>query len=500
MNQGFVLDGLALKALSGHFNRSLAGSRLQKIKQCSQALFLFKFYPQPDALIISLYPGWNLITLGNFSLESPQNPYAFQMLLRKHLTNSVFQAASQPGLERIMVLEFSGEGIETYRLTARLFGTAEANLTLSKGNLILGDLKNEETPGAELNIVSQNKIDPFTAGTPLLSDTKEIVRKFQGFSKKRAEEFSASGLDLQAFLANAVSDPAAVNQRIFAEFASLADSFLIDQIRQPALKKLSAKITGLEKNIQNLEKAGSACLTHGEWEKKGNLLLTSQSKNVKLREVTVIDWENGSEILIPLNPRFTVIDNAGIFFHKSKKLKQDLIRLSALLAACGETRTELLKLRESLLNSRDLGELTELAASTEILLHREKKQKPEPVEKNSNPHYFSLQSPGGHEVLIARNSGGSEVLTFQVARPFDIFLHAQDSPGAHTILRLKYRDEEISEEELYYAACEAAKHSRLKNAGRAAVSIAKVSDVRRAPGPYKGTVLLRKMKSILVKF
>jgi predicted ribosome quality control (RQC) complex YloA/Tae2 family protein len=45
------------------------------------------------------------------------------------------------------------------------------------------------------------------------------------------------------------------------------------------------------------------------------------------------------------------------------------------------------------------------------------------------------RSSGGYEILVGRAARDNDHLTFRVARPHDLWLHAADYPGSHVIVR-----------------------------------------------------------------
>ncbi len=101
------LDGTVVAALAKELQTQLAGARISKIAQ-----------PEKDELLLTLKSGagqLRLILSANASLPvayltkenkpSPNTAPNFCMLLRKHLSGGRVRAVTQPGLERVLVLE-----------------------------------------------------------------------------------------------------------------------------------------------------------------------------------------------------------------------------------------------------------------------------------------------------------------------------------------------------------------------------------------------------------
>ena len=86
----------------------------------------------------------------------------------------------------------------------------------------------------------------------------------------------------------------------------------------------------------------------------------------------------------------------------------------------------------------------------------------------------------GFEVLVGTSSRGNEAVTFKMAGPDDVWLHARGVPGAHVILRTG--GGEVSPEGLNYAARLAARNSQARAAGRVEVDYTACKHVRKIPG------------------
>jgi predicted ribosome quality control (RQC) complex YloA/Tae2 family protein len=89
-------------------------------------------------------------------------------------------------------------------------------------------------------------------------------------------------------------------------------------------------------------------------------------------------------------------------------------------------------------------------------------------------------------------------LTFSVARPDDVWLHARGLPGAHVLIPLR-RGAEVPEEALLDAAHLALHHSRGAGTDRGEVSYTRAKFVRRLKGGAPGAVTYSREKTFLVR-
>lgn len=98
------------------------------------------------------------------------------------------------------------------------------------------------------------------------------------------------------------------------------------------------------------------------------------------------------------------------------------------------------------------------------------------------------RSSDGFYLLRGRNAQANHQLLTQVASPFDYWLHAQDGPGAHVIIRRDFPRQEVPETTLQEAAVLAALASHLKMGDRGDVLLCLVRDVRTIKGAALGVV------------
>ena len=74
---------------------------------------------------------------------------------------------------------------------------------------------------------------------------------------------------------------------------------------------------------------------------------------------------------------------------------------------------------------------------------------------------LELRTPRGSRIVVGRSPVENAELTFHVARPSDLWFHAQGVPGAHVILSRDDRGR-VPEEDLHAAASLAAFYSKAR--------------------------------------
>ena len=101
--------------------------------------------------------------------------------------------------------------------------------------------------------------------------------------------------------------------------------------------------------------------------------------------------------------------------------------------------------------------------------------------------YRVFHSVDGHPIWVGRAGADNDALTFQVARPHHLWLHARGLPGAHVVVPLD-RKEEVPPEVLLDAAHLALHHARGGGGSRGEVAWTRARLVRRVKGGAPGQV------------
>lgn len=106
---------------------------------------------------------------------------------------------------------------------------------------------------------------------------------------------------------------------------------------------------------------------------------------------------------------------------------------------------------------------------------------------------------GPYRLLVGRSRRDNDELTLHVARPDDLFLHAQGVPGSHVILRHRDRKAEFDHQVIGRAAQVAAFFSRAKHSHLVAVSFVLVRYVRKPRKAPPGLVRLEREETLMVE-
>ncbi|MEL7227522.1 MAG: NFACT RNA binding domain-containing protein, partial [Cyanobacteria bacterium J06576_12] len=104
--------------------------------------------------------------------------------------------------------------------------------------------------------------------------------------------------------------------------------------------------------------------------------------------------------------------------------------------------------------------------------------------------YRRYEVPQGLSLLIGRNNNQNERLTFKQASDYDLWLHAQEIPGSHVLLRLDAGDVP-TDETLELAASFAAFYSRARQSEQVPVVMTEPKNVYKPKGALPGMVIYK---------
>jgi predicted ribosome quality control (RQC) complex YloA/Tae2 family protein len=201
--------------------------------------------------------------------------------------------------------------------------------------------------------------------------------------------------------------------------------------------------------------------------------LHSLEKNARLSLVRV-PGPDGEDVEVRLDAGVSVRENMDRFFSRAAKGERGL----AIVAA----RVEALR-RE--LDAARAGRMDPAASSGRS--GRDAAASPLPA-RYLKIKVGAYRSSDGFLILRGRSAQANHQLLTRAASPFDYWLHAQDGPGAHVVVKRDFPTQDVPENTIQEAAALAALASHLKLADRGDVLLCLVRDVRTIKGADLGMV------------
>jgi fibronectin-binding protein A (FbpA)/ribosomal quality control pathway NFACT family protein len=195
---------------------------------------------------------------------------------------------------------------------------------------------------------------------------------------------------------------------------------VMDEVRRDA-RRLRALEEHLARDLAGLPPPD-------ELRRQAEALLSSPAAGVveESNEVVLADpYDSGRRVRVRVDPRLSLPANADRLFDKARRLERARRQVDARRVDTREKLRLTLAREAGALAARDLADLGEAAS-------RAGTRSPEKARGAVPRHYLTAR---GLSVLVGRGARENHRLTFDVAGPEDLWLHARDVPGAHVILR-----------------------------------------------------------------
>jgi predicted ribosome quality control (RQC) complex YloA/Tae2 family protein len=299
----------------------------------------------------------------------------------------------------------------------------------------------------------------------------------------------------------------------FSSLSEAADQYYSSRARAVLLRaeynafkqKLSREIKKWNAVIRALE---SDRLRFGDPEQLkrfGDLLLANLANaRVQGSSAIVVDYYDPAqpEIQIEIPDGSTLKEAASDYFSRFQKARRALAAIASRQTDISRKLARLQELLSKLETEPTSSRIEATKKSFEQLFGAGKQtgrgKGPRPKRKTIERIGRRFRSTDGYEIVVGRNDRDNDIITFRVARPHDIWLHAADYPGSHAIVRNPNRDT-LPHRTITEAAELVAYYSQAKREGKAAVHYAERKFVSKPPRAKPGLVRLSSFKTIIVE-
>lgn len=472
------MNDQTIKAIVEEIAPQLTGRVMGKVFQLSRVALAIDFRPGDGRyLFISVQPaqpGIYMIERRVRELEKQTlASQSFALVLRKQLGGAKLISLRKDETDRIVRFSFNaideiGNRFER-TLIAQLTGKAANLLLLNEQGYIIDTLRPPRGEGQEIG----NLYHP----PPLhRSDAPASIP----FEQKNFSTLSEAADEFYRALEVA---------RRFDSRAATVRSRLRKEIAQR--EKLRAHLA------KDLEAHGNA----DEHKRKGDLLLANiGSAKRHGSKVTLTDYyaENTPLIELEVDENSTLQEEAARRFNRYTKAKRAVEEITQRRAVL-ENELGTLHARESefenIINARDEAALESFDVSAKSQTRSAKgRQK----SASDVPGARRYRSSDGYEILVGRAARDNDHLTFRVAKPYDLWLHAADYPGSHVIVRNPTRAD-LPHRTIIEAAQLAAQFSQARRDAKVDVHYTQRKFLSKPKGAAPGLVRMSSFRSLTVE-
>jgi predicted ribosome quality control (RQC) complex YloA/Tae2 family protein len=214
--------------------------------------------------------------------------------------------------------------------------------------------------------------------------------------------------------------------------------------------------------------------------------------------VTVTDYfgDQPRPVTIALDTTLTLRENIDKMFKLAEKAQRGKPVVARQMSELRNRRAGLTEQLRRLQAIKDWD--TWLAVSSKLAKAPRPGTAPPDGEEGPRRRFRSV-TIGGCEILVGRNSRENDEITFEVARPGDLWLHVADYTGSHVVVRSPEGKWDIDESVLVKAAQIAAYFSQARNSSKVEVRYTRRKNVVKPRKAKTGLVRLIEFKSITVE-
>ncbi len=526
-----AIDGIILSKVKDDLCSHLP-IRINKINSTSDTEVVFNVHADKirTSLVISLHSVYNHISLSNENYSDFEEPSTFVMVLRKHITNGIITSIVQNEYDRYLLLNIRALNDlydeKEYILSVELMGKY-ANLILidKETNKIIDALKkippylnNKRTilQGANFEIPeSQNKKDPYN---DLLIDFNEsLVKQVQGFSKQLEEEirfrisngekyediikqikqanslYISSNNDYHVIPLTYLNLPykeVSIQKGFDILYYKANEKERIKTVTEDIYKFVKRQIKHFETKVNKLQQSLIDSENLDEDRENGELLFTYSNLETKgLNKIDIIDY-SGNNKTIKLDPKLSIKQNANKYFTSYTKKRKGKVYIEEQLEIANRELEYFNALKEQL----DIATyLDALQIKEELIKYGYIRKKVNKQKKNKKINLYQVEYKDCL-ITFGKNNTQNDYLSFDYAKPNNMWFHAKDFHGAHLVVNCDNPSEDV----LRMCANLAAYFSNGRMSSSVPVNYCLAKNLKKVKGAKAGFVTIRNYKTIYI--
>ena len=215
----------------------------------------------------------------------------------------------------------------------------------------------------------------------------------------------------------------------------------------------------------------------------------------KSNSYCVLNYYTGEEIEIPADMMLTPAENAAKYYKEYRKKQTAKVILKEQIEKAQEELEYLESVMDALERATTPEDIT--AIKYELITQGFLKTKLSAGEKNPKQlKPLRFETSGGFQVLVGRNNLQNDQLTFKTSKANDLWFHAKNIHGSHTVLFTQGR--EAGNEDIIEAAAIAAYYSKAAQSENVPVDYTAIRFVKRQQSKIPGRVFYTDYQTVYV--
>jgi len=480
-NTSMGMDFQILQKVVAELSSLITGARVDRVYQGAGGELYLVLHRRRRNGVLLISPDRSMPRLHLVSTKPPavHALQGFSLYLKSRMSGAMVTDIGLLNQDRIAEISFSKADAE-YRLVLELIG--------SSANLILTDEARTILSVYYPVAFGEHVRHPLVPGLKYVAPAKRphiAVPAGEMLNPPEGTSFSQDGAELPFNRAAEVFFERLIEQK----HAAALHSHLSSVIRQ-ALLKTERRITALSEDLRSADRAD-------EHKQAGELILANLRRLAAGVESADLAGYDGRVITVQLDPQRSPVQNAERHFRKYKKAKAGREIITTRLQQSQE---------EALYLKSILSDIQHVSAPDALLRIRSEliaqgylaQRQKGAVKGSSEPRVepFRKVLYRGWEVLVGKSASGNDYVTTKLARPDDLWLHAEGMPGSHVLVRNPGRAD-IPQDVFMKAAALAAFYSKGRKAAKVPVTYTRARFVKKPKGAKPGLVTLSERNTVM---
>lgn len=262
------------------------------------------------------------------------------------------------------------------------------------------------------------------------------------------------------------------------------------QLREKITKTLNSQLVKLENYIQKGEQKLQVLQQGLGYREMADIIMANLHQiNPHVKRVELFNFYNNKQVEIPLKKDLSPQKNAENYYRKAKNQQLEVENLKANISQKSEKVKTIQKLLKEVATQPDYYHLRKWAKVNSFLEEQQNKTKEKPFKE------FEVD---GFTVYVGKNAANNDLLTLKFASKEDLWLHAKDVSGSHTVIKIP-AGKKIPKHTLETVAAIAAYYSKRKTESLCPVIYTPKKYVRKRKGAPAGQVVVEREQVVLVK-
>ncbi len=323
-----------------------------------------------------------------------------------------------------------------------------------------------------------------TFSSPAAGYLYRIGGKFEGYPlklswcEKQPERFKTLSL---AVMASAEKRDSAAEQQ--------------DEVKT-VTEAVNKAVRRLERRMHKIEMDIRQAANYEQYRRMGELLQINFKRIRKGMPSIVVEdvySESHDRLEIPLDPSLSPNENAESYFKRYRKGREGLDLLKRRLEISRGELAELSRVRDELQHDFETAFKRHQAEITSLI-----PRQAEPGEVAPRLPYRPYTLSTGLTIFIGRDGADNDRTTFEFAKPYELWFHAQQCAGSHVVMKFPNKSFEPSKREIEETAAIAAYYSKARNDTLVPVIYTLRKYVRKPRKAKPGLVVVEREKSVMV--